>query len=474
MLAATVGLALLAPAPGASAGTATGTATGAGRPRPASTWTTTADGSSVLAWRGRTRFAKVTPATAALAAERQVIVVRPARATQAFAGVGASLTESSASLLNALPVTTRASTLASLFGPTGLRLNILRQPLGSSDFVTRSPFTTYQDRAGVYDYSRDTGSILPLIKAAQVLNPGLKLMAAPWSAPAWMKTSGSLTGGTLKADQVVAYATYLARVAAAYAAVGAPLADLTIQNEPGLESSYPTMRLSVAQQIAVLRETDRQLTALHLGTRLWAFDHNWSESAQALEVLRGVKDVPRVVGAAFHCYSGDPTAMRSIRAAGWRVRETECSGTDSYDARRTFSDTLLWQTHYLVVQGIRSGAESVILWNLALNAAGGPTYGACGTRCNGVVQIQGSSVTRNAEYAVLGHLSKFVTPGARVIGTVTTSGGVENVAFINPDRSRVVVLLNVDSAARTVTIRDRQRYTQVTVPGLSVSTVAWR
>jgi len=72
-------------------------------------------------------------------------------------------------------------------------------------------------------------------------------MASPWSAPAWMKTSGSLIGGTLKPEYYDAFARYLLRYVDAYAQAGVPIFALTLQNEPGFTpTDYPGMRLEAA------------------------------------------------------------------------------------------------------------------------------------------------------------------------------------------------------------------------------------
>lgn len=402
------------------------------------------------------------------------IAVTPTSKAQRFSGAGASITESSASVIDTLPATQRQQLITDLFGASGLHLAYLRQPLGASDFVAKQPFYTYEDKQGTFDYGRDQGDILPLVQAALQANPQLQLMGTPWSAPAWMKTNGNLAGGTLRSDAVNAYADYLVQVAKDYAAAGVPLSDLTVQNEPGLAAAYPSMTLSVAQQAAVLRAVDSRLSAAGLPTRLWVYDHNWDGTAAALQVLQQVKDLPRVQGAAFHCYAGDPTAVAQVVKAGWRVYDDECSGTDSATAAATFRDTLHWQTENLVIKAMRSGAETVMAWNLALNAQGGPQAGACGTRCNGVVQVQGGVVTKDAQYAVLGQVSKFVQPGAHVIASTSQgAGGVEDVAFLNPDGTRAVVVLNAASSAQDFSITEGGTSLDYTLPAGAVATFVY-
>jgi glucosylceramidase len=62
---------------------------------------------------------------------------------------------------------------------------------------------------------------MPLVEQAQQLNPAATGVASSWSAPAWMKSGGSLIGGTLKPQFNDAYAQYLAHAMHDYLAAGA-------------------------------------------------------------------------------------------------------------------------------------------------------------------------------------------------------------------------------------------------------------
>src|SRR5207253_1215910 len=130
-----------------------------------------------------------------------------------------------------------------LFDPsTGDGLDFLRQPIGASDFVAGSQHYTDDDMpAGKTDYlqqrfsiAHDQAQILPLLREAEAINPALTVMAAPWSPPAWMKTSGSLIGGRLIDDPRIysSYALYLVKFVEAYRDQGVDIKYLTVQNEP--------------------------------------------------------------------------------------------------------------------------------------------------------------------------------------------------------------------------------------------------
>ena len=131
--------------------------------------------------------------------------------------------------------------MQSLFGRDGDRLSVLRQPMGSSDFVAGEHYTYDDLPPGRTDYrmrrfsiDHDRRQILPLLRQALRLNPQLKVIGTPWSAPAWMKTNGSLIGGRLIDDPRIyeAYARYFVRFVREYRRPGVPVYAVTVQNEP--------------------------------------------------------------------------------------------------------------------------------------------------------------------------------------------------------------------------------------------------
>ncbi|MFG3338136.1 glycoside hydrolase family 30 beta sandwich domain-containing protein, partial [Streptomyces tendae] len=427
----------------------------------AQVWVTTPDGNKKLASEGTIPFT-ATP---------QAVDIRidANSKAQKFTGAGASVTEASAHLIQSLPADKRADLMKSLFSPSeGIGLNYLRQPLGSTDFNSGG-FYTYEDSPGQFSIGRDQQEIIPVIKQATALNSSIRFMGSPWSPPAWMKSGNSLNGGSLKTDQYQAYADYLVKAIKAYGQQGIALTDLTVQNEPEFATSYPSMSMTSSQQAEFFKVLDRALTANNLPTNLLAYDHNWDHPNYPVEVFNSTRGINRVIGAAFHCYGGSPDAQQQIVNAGKRVFFTECSGTDSTNTATTFADTLSWHAENLVVQNMRNGGETVVNWNLALDQNGGPHQGHCSNRCNGVVEIANGNVNRGAEYYVLGHVTKFIKPGATRIGSTSQSaGGVQNVAFQNPDGSRAAYVVNTASSAQRISLTDNGKSAAYTLPAGAV------
>jgi glucosylceramidase len=470
-------------------------------PVSAHVWVTTPDGADKLTDLGTVAFGSA-PVTA------PTIVIDPTLTFQTMQGFGGAITDSAATVLYRLSPAARAATMRSLFDPvTGDGLDYLRQPIGASDFVATADYTYDDLPAGQTDYQQahfsiahDQAKILPLLRQAEALNPRLQIIATPWSPPAWMKTSGSLIGGRLIDDPRIyrSYALYLLKFVQAYQANGVRVDAITVQNEPQnrTPSGYPGTDMPSWQEEKVIGDLGPMLRAAGLRTQIFAYDHNWAEhpndiAATPPDETADVNAYPQnvlnspaarwVAGIAYHCYYGDPSAMTTLhdQFPGQTIYFTECSGSQSADPVNTFSDTLKWHSRNLIIGATRNWAETVINWNLALDPSGGPHVGGCGT-CTGIVTVgPGDTVTPNAEYYTLGHLARFVQPGALRIastsfGTTGWNGQVMDVAFRNPDGSTVLVAHNENDNPATFAVREGDQAFTYTLPGGALATFTWR
>jgi glucosylceramidase len=483
--------------PAAASGSAAG-----GAPVRARVWMTTVDRAALLAEQPPVSFT-------ATASTAPTITVDPARSYQTLDGFGAAITDSSASVLYDLPPAARNRTMKSLFSRRdGIGVSFLRQPLGSSDFTAAAEHYTFDDVApGATDFGLrhfsirpDQAQVLPLLRQAKALNPRLTVMATPWSPPAWMKTTDSLVGGRLKDEPAIydAYARYLVKAVQAYAAAGVGVDYLSVQNEPQnrTPSGYPGTDMPVRQQVKVIEALGPKLRAASPRTKILAYDHNWTthpgdvaatppgespETDYPYEIL----DSPAarwVAGTAYHCYSGDPSAQSALHDAhpDKGIWFTECSGshgpTDTPE--QIFRGTLTWHARNIVIGTTRNWARSVVNWNIALNAAGGPHNGGCDT-CTALVSTGADgTVTTDAEYYTIGHLAKFVDPGAVRIGstsfgTTGWNGQIMDVAFRNPDGSTALVVHNENDDPRRFAVAVGDRSFEYTLPGGALATFTW-
>ena len=106
-----------------------------------------------------------------------------------------------------------------------------------------------------FSIAHDQADIIPLVQQALQLNPQLKIMANPWSPPGWMKTSGSMIGGSLLPGMYAPFANYFVKYIQAYQAAGIPIHYISLQNEPlYVPGDYPGMSMDAATQRTVLRD----------------------------------------------------------------------------------------------------------------------------------------------------------------------------------------------------------------------------
>ena len=404
---------------------------------------------------------------------------------QTFTGGGASFTDTAAWLMDgsgALSQATRDDTMRKLFSPTeGIGLSFLRNPMGASD-LARYGYTYDDLPAGQTDsdlsefsIAHDLEDVVPLTKQARQLNPALTVMASPWTAPAWMKDSGQLNGGWLKAEYYSAYASYFVKYVQAYQAQGIPIAYVTAQNEPTCCAGYPSMSWN-ASGLAYFTKNELlpKLAAAGLSTKVLAHDWNWSDyDAYAAQTVddAAIRSHPNFGGIAWHGYGGDVAKQTTVHN---QYPQLDAFGTEhsggTWIANQQREDMMN------IVDYTRNWAKSVTKWSLAVDQNRGPHNGGCGV-CDGLITVHNGDsrhgqVDYTIEYYTMGHLTKFVKPGAQRIAS-TASSSVPNVAWRNPDGSKALIAYNDASTAKTMTINWGSQHATYSLPGKTSATFTW-
>jgi glucosylceramidase len=425
-----------------------------------------------------------------------VVDVDDHRYYQQLTGIGAALTDSAAWLISKLAPAQRLQLLQELFGTWGgIHLNFLRVPMAASDFTVSPQPYSYDDLPpgdtdpdlAHFSIAHDLAYILPTLRAVLGVDPGVEILANPWTPPAWLKTNDSLAnpggGGELRAEDYAVWAQYFVKFIRAYAAAGVPIDALTPQNEPGtpgMGTPYPGLTMSADQEGQFIHfDLAPALRAAGLTTRIYGSDLSWVSSPFA-DALASGPAAGDLAGIAWHCYFGSPTAMTQLAEAEPRLDQIvdECS-----PEIRPFG------TPELLISSLRNGASVVALWNVALDPQGGPKQAANGCPgCRGVARIneQTGAVSFGSEYDQLGQVSRFVEPGARRIdsnnfvtygvdgsGFESVSGGLDDVAFVNPDGSKVLIANNTSSSAIAFAVDWRDRSFSYTVPAGAMVTFRW-
>jgi glucosylceramidase len=406
---------------------------------------------------------------------------------QQWDGVGASLTDSAGWVLwNDLPASQRDALMQSLFDPnTGIGIGMLRQPMGASDFSASGDYSYDDVPAGQTDptlaqfsVAHDQPYLIPLLHQALSINPSLKVHALPWSPPAWMKTSDSMNGGNIMTADFPSLAQYFTSFIDAYQQQGIPIYAISMQNEPlNSTGSYPSSYVDSSDEANFIGGyLGPALAGAGLGAvKIFGYEHNWDQPSYPEALLADATAYGYLAGSSFHCYAGDVSAQLQVKEAypAKDIWFTECSGT----VGSSFAGDLAWNAENLLIGATRDWARGVTLWNIALDQNSGPQNGGC-TACRGVVTVDDSVspavITRNVEYYVLGHLGKFVQPGAyRIDSNTYGSGSLEDVAFLNPDGSVVLLVLNATSGSATFAVTWNSANFTDTLPAGAVATYEW-
>jgi glucosylceramidase len=418
--------------------------------------------------------------------EGNVIHVDETQTFQQIDGFGASITDSTAYLLeDVLGSDLRSKLMTQIFDQEqGIGVSFLRQPLGSSD-LSRTLYSfddLGNDQGDDFSIHHDLQEIIPAIQAAERLNPKLKVMMTPWSPPGWMKTNGSMTGGgeLIHPSGYGAFANYLVQSVEAYQAAGVPVYALTMQNEPLYENNYESMLLEAPDESTLLSQyVGPAFMKAGLSTKILLYDHNWDAPSYPMSILGdGSQSSAYASGSAFHCYAGDPSVMTTVHDAypNKDVYVTECS-TGTWQPREP-AEYIQDEISRVFIPSLRNWAKTVVLWNLALDENNGPilpnSSEACDT-CTGIATIQssGSGYHLNLSYYLLGHFSKFIVPGAKRISSDSKPRGLQSVAFKNPDGSKVMIVLNsADNPETFKTIAGGESFSY-TLPKGSLASFIW-
>ncbi len=411
--------------------------------------------------------------------DESVVRLHVERPLQEVVGFGAAITDASAHLIHTrMSPAQRSALMHDLFGREngGLGFDFTRVTIGASDFSLSHYSLADEPDPTLSGFSTEPmqAHVFPVLRQALEINPDLKVMATPWSAPGWMKTTGSMIQGQLKPEHYAVYADYLLRYIASAEAQGAPTHYLSIQNEPDFEpDSYPGMRWAPAGRAAFIGQfLGPKLAQAGVRTQILDWDHNWDKPEQPLGVLGDAQANRYVSGVAWHCYAGEVGAQSLVRDQhpNKDVFFTECSGGDW---AADFSDSFVWMMKTLIIGSTENWARGVLMWNLALDENDGPHAGGCGN-CRGVVTInsQTGAVERNQEYYAFGHASRFIRQGARRVG-VAGLEGFSAVGFVNPDQSRVLLVLNDKDAPLNFAIGEGPQRAKASLPPKSAATYVW-
>ena len=412
-----------------------------------------------------------------------VINVDSTRRFQSVDGFGFTLTGGSAEVINGLAPAVRKNLLDELFGDVAnsIRISYLRISIGASDLS--SSVYTYNDMpAGetdpelvnfTLDKERAGGSgLIPLLKDILAINPGIKILATPWTPPVWMKTNGSTVGGQLKPEYYAAYARYFVKYIQAMRDEGILIDAVTPQNEPLHPGNNPSMEMTAVQQRDFIKNNlGPAFRDAGITTKIIVYDHNCDKPEYPLTILDDAAAKDFVDGSAFHLYAGNIEAMSQVHE---KHPDRNLYFTEQYTGKDGgFKGDLQWHLRNVIIGSMRNWSRIALEWNLANNEFFGPhTSGGCDVCKGGITVIGASTVQRNVGYYIIAHASAFVPAGSVRIAS-DIAGSLHSVAFERPDKKKVLIVLNDSDTPRGFNLKFKNEWVNPVLPPASVATFVW-
>lgn len=393
---------------------------------------------------------------------------------QIIDGFGANFSELGWTSLSLLDDEARDEVLTELFTPqAGAGLTLCRMPIGANDF-SRDWYSydeTPDDFAlESFDVSNDIDTLVPFIRAAQDKQPDLQLWASPWSPPTWMKTNAHYAGaqpnpfmagvenglpddgvraeGTdmfrLEEPYLRAYAEYFGRFVDAYAELGIPIRMVMPQNEFNSPQVFPSCTWTADGLAQFLRHLGPQMRKRDVDVFVGTLERR--DDRLIGDVLADPEAAATVSGLGVQWEGKGAIAALHRLHPGLRIYQTEQECGDGLNDWRHARHAWSLMKHFFT-----NGANAYMYWNISLLEGGRSRWG---WTQNSLVVVDPESRTHRFthEYQILKHVSAHVRPGARLINTISPAGYDNQLAFLNPDGSVVVIIQNDLNEELPVTI----------------------
>jgi glucosylceramidase len=405
--------------------------------------------------------------------------VDSSRRFQTLLGFGGAFTEAAALTWQALGEAQRAQVLRACFDPQqGHGYTLCRVHMGSCDFALGH--YAHADTPGdmaldSFSLNRDRQALLPFIRAAlAAAGRPVRLLASPWSPPAWMKTNGAMNdGGQLRPECRTAWAQCYVRFIQGYAAEGVPIWGVTVQNEPMARQRWDSCLYSAEQERDFIRDhlgpALQQAGLGHIKIIIW--DHNRDGLVERASVVYADPQAARHVwGAGFHWYVEDQFEQVQLTHDAWPDKHLLFTEGCQEGGPHIGAWELGERYARSIIQDLNHWTEGWIDWNLLLDSHGGPNH--VGNFCSAplLADTATGEVLPQSSYAYIGHFARHLQPGAQRVLCASSRQVLEATAFANPNGSVATVVMNRSAApVPFLLVVDGQRV-RVALPPRAITT----
>jgi glucosylceramidase len=404
------------------------------------------------------------------------------RRFQSLQGFGGAFTEAAAVTWLKLGSHQQEQVLQDYFHPEqGHGYSFCRVHMGSCDFAlgNYSHVESPDDIAfSTFSIERDQQALIPFIHAAQrIAQAPLKILASPWSPPPWMKTNHQMNGGgQLRPEFATHWAQYFVRFIQAYATQGIPIWGVSVQNEPQATQRWDSCLYSAEQERDFIRDhLGPALAKVDLGhIQIVAWDHNRDEMVERASVIFSDAEAAKYVwGTGFHWYVENHFDHVQLVHDAWPEKHllfTEgCQENGPH-----LGDWALGERYaQSIINDLNRWTVGWIDWNLLLDETGGPNH--VGNLCSApmIAFTADDRVEKQSSYDYLGHFARFIRNGAQRIVCAANKEVLECTAFVNPDETVALVVMNRSEEHQAFRIHLKERVWSADLPARSILSVVF-
>ena len=412
-------------------------------------------------------------------ADLPVLLVNTERRFQTLQGFGGAFTEAAAVTWQRLGAAEREQLLRDYFDrDAGHGYTMCRVHMNSCDFALGN--YAHVDAVGDIDLKsfsidRDRQALLPFIQAAlRVAGRPIQLLASPWSPPAWMKSNGAMNhGGSLLPACRQAWARCFVRFIQAYQAAGVPIWGVSVQNEPAATQRWDSCLYSAEEERDFVRDhLGPELASAGLGDiRIVIWDHNRDLMVERASVVYADPEAAKYVwGTGFHWYGENHFDHVQLVHDAWPDKQLLFTEGCQEGGPHLGSWELGERYARSMINDLNRWTVGWIDWNLLLDATGGPNH--AGNLCSAPIlaDASGGALVHQSSYWAIGHFARFIRPGARRVLCAASWQDLEATAFVNPDGSTAIVVLNRTDQGIRFTLRTDADSRVADLPARSIAT----
>ena len=411
--------------------------------------------------------------------ENELIIIYPEVTYQEIIGFGGAFTEAAGYCFSKLPQDRQNQFIDDYFSEEGNNYTLCRTHIGSCDFCLDTYSYSNNEALSDFNIDRDKKFIIPMMKKAFEKNKDIKMVASPWSPPAFMKSNKKLKhGGKLLDKYKKLWAEYLVKYLTAYKQEGINIDYMTIQNEPKAAQFWESCQYTAKEEQELIKNNIAPaLKNNNIDTKLLIWDHNKERVVyRAKEIFDDPEVKDMVAGIGYHYYSGDyfenVKTFKEIYPDKLAIHTEGCTGYERLwlrKRRRRVPNAEIYA--HDIIGDLNNGANGYIDWNMMLDYHGGPTH--IHNQCNSPIMLnkKGNDYNKNLPYYYIGHFSRFIKPGAKRIAFAKYTSDLVVTSFINTDNTIAVVIMNRNKHGKHINLCLDQKIYKDHIDGHSIVTL---